>query len=76
MKKIIYLLGALLIGYLIYLIANQKEDYFNKVKLSTSNSIYNRTKYKYLDTIVSVALDKVNMKGAFVIIKPLGEDLS
>lgn len=58
--------------FLLYrLISYDKETYFKRVSLSENNQITNRTDVVYLDTIVSVALEKIAIENIKVLILPL-----
>jgi hypothetical protein len=61
----------LLISFMIYKIATDKNDEYKQVPLSTSNYITNISDKKYLDTIISVGLDELNLENIFVLVKPL-----
>jgi len=67
MKKeyiIIVLLFLLLIIYLL----TRKESYYKHIELSNNNVVLNHTNYNYMDTVVSIGLDQLDIKGVNVII--------
>lgn len=74
-KTLIYIVIAAVIVGIIYLIANQKEQYFAKVPLNGNNSVFNVTKYKYIDTVIKLGLDNIGLKKTIVVVKPLTESL-
>ena len=81
-KLLIIALGAIAGIGLAFLIYNsiKKENEFNRsyfkpVELSGNNRVFNRTDRKYLDTIVSVGLDFLMVKGTNVLIKDLPKDI-
>ena len=75
MKKSIKTLGlivlAILLFFAIYKIITYKEPKFNKVELSKTNFVSNKTDMCYLDTIVSVGLCELGYDSVAVIIKPI-----
>jgi hypothetical protein len=68
---VIGILVLILIGFIIYILSNQKERTFKKVTLSHNNIITNKTSKSYLDTLVSEGLDVLGLKGEFVMIKDM-----
>jgi hypothetical protein len=72
---VIGILVIILIGFLIYLISNQKERTFERVILSHNNIITNKTSKLYLDTLVSEGLDVLGLKGEYVMIKDMNPSL-
>jgi hypothetical protein len=72
---VIGILVIILIGFLIYLISNQKEQTFKRVTLSHNNIITNKTSKPYLDTLVSEGLDVLGLKGEYVMIKDMNPSL-
>lgn len=74
-KYLKQLLIILLIGLAIFLFLNRKtkSDYFKKVDLNKENRIVNNTDKPYLDTIVSVGLDRLGINNVDVLIYPLSE---
>lgn len=73
---VIGIIVALLIGLIIYLISNQKQQTsFKSVTLSHNNIITNKTSKSYLDTLVSTGLDVLGLRGEFVMIKTLDPSL-
>ena len=81
-RTLVIVLGAIAGIGLAFLIYNsiKKENEFNKsyfkpVELSNNNRVFNQTDRKYLDTIVSVGLDFLRVKGTNVLIKDLPKDV-
>jgi hypothetical protein len=72
---VIGIIVALLIGFVIYLLSNQKQRTFKKVTLSHNNIITNKTSKSYLDTLVSQGLDVLGLTGEFVMIKTMDPSL-
>lgn len=50
------------------------DRWYNQVELSRNNTITNYTQMKFLDTVVSVALDHEGIKDKMVIINPLSDE--
>lgn len=72
---VIGILVVLVIGFVIYLLSNQKQQTFKKVTLSHNNIITNKTSKSYLDTLVSQGLDVLGLRGEFVMIKTMDPSL-
>ena len=73
---VIGIIVALLIGLIVYLISNQKQQTsFKRVALSHNNIITNKTSKSYLDTLVSTGLDVLGLRGEYVMIKTLDPSL-
>lgn len=75
-----FIAGSLFILLIIFIILKLIEEEkrtskFKKIDLTTVNKIYNRTNKDYLDTIVSVGLDKLKIQGINVILYPLTKDM-
>lgn len=74
----IVLITALLIAGIVLLIRynlkSEKETYFNKIELVNPSIIVNRTDMKYLDTVVSVGLEELDIRNVFVIIRNQSRD--
>jgi len=66
----------LAVSFIIYNSYRQEQVHFNKVELSHQNHIINRTDLPYLDTIVSVGLDELDVVGITVMITPVTFDVS
>lgn len=62
-----------LLGFIFLQDNNSGEIVFNEVELSSNNSISNNTPITYYDTIMSVGLDVLNVKGVSVVIDELSE---
>jgi predicted metallopeptidase len=77
MKKIIIIvLSVLLLGLIIfYLVKSSKEKYFEFIELSENNTITNFSSHKYVDTVVSVGLDLLNIKDNYVTIRDVPEQI-
>jgi predicted metallopeptidase len=75
-KTIIVILSILLLGLILFfLIKTKKENYFLPNKLSENNSIVNFSKYQYVDTVVSIGLDVLNIKDNYVTIRDVPEQI-
>jgi hypothetical protein len=72
---VIGLIVLIVVGFIIYLLSNQKQTYFKPITLSHNNVITNKTSKSYLDTLVSEGLDVLGLKGEFVMIKPMDPSL-
>jgi predicted metallopeptidase len=77
MKKIITIvLSILLLGLIIfYLVKSNKEKYFESIELSDNNTITNFSSHKYVDTVVSLGLDVLNIKDNYVTIRDVPEQI-
>jgi predicted metallopeptidase len=77
MKKIIIIvLSVLLLGLiLLLLLKTNKERYFESVELSENNTIINFSKHQYIDTVVSVGLDILNIKDNYVTVRDIPEQI-
>ena len=74
MKKILLVLAVLLLlGWLIWLLNSSKPVVYQPIVLSGNNEITNTTTWTYLDTVVSVGLDELDVKGTPVLIQPMNE---
>jgi len=66
------ILGVVLVIFFIYKLVTYKEQPFKKVKYNTERLILNFTDEAYLDTIVHIGLDSLNIgTNTLIIIKPL-----
>ena len=72
-QKLLILIAFLIILDIIIWFATRPPVYYNDVVLSEVNNIKNETEMKYMDTVISVGLDKENISGVSVIIKNLSE---
>lgn len=72
---VIGLIVLIIVGFVIYLLSNQKQTYFKKITLSNNNIITNKTSKSYLDTLVSEGLDVLGLRGEFVMIKTMEPSL-
>ena len=71
--KTIYkiLIVIILIGLLYLIIKNNKDQYFKQIVLTDSNSVINVTNQTYMDTIVRVGLEQLNVNDCYITIKPM-----
>lgn len=75
LTKIGIVLFVLLFVFFIYkIVVSDEETYFKRIELSQSNEVTNRTTINYLDTVVSVALDKLAIENIKVLILPLNKN--
>ena len=77
-KKIIllillFLLALLFVGFFYINNGQEGEDYFNNITLSENNIIVNNTKPKYIDTILSIGLDKAGLVGVTVVVNEMSD---
>jgi len=72
-QKVLVGLGILLTTSLLvwFIIEGQKPEYFNKIELTTPTHIFNLTKQSYLDTIIGVALEELEVYPNVVVIKDM-----
>ena len=77
MKKIIIIvISVLLLGLLFFLLNKQnKEQYFNSIELTENNGIVNFSKHNYVDTVVSIGLDVLNIKNNYITIRDVPEQI-
>ena len=73
MKRIILIvLLSLVLLFLIYKAVTYTEAGFKQVELKTNNNIvYNSTGRSYMDSIIYVGLDQMNINGVMVVIRPM-----
>lgn len=50
----------------IILIYNSREKHFNKIELNKNNYILNKTDMEYIDTVLSVGLDELDISGVSI----------
>jgi predicted metallopeptidase len=77
MKKIFkVLIIVVLVIIVFFLIKNsRKETYFKPVSLSTTNTITNGGNSPFMDTIVSVGLDVLNVNNCNIVIKSMDDNI-
>jgi hypothetical protein len=65
-------IGVLMVLVVIILLIVYSGDRpFNKVIVPTDNMILNRTELQYLDTIIAIGLDELEIKGVNVYLRPI-----
>lgn len=70
------MISILLLGLIFFLLNKQnKEQYFNPIELSENNGIVNFSKHNYVDTVVSIGLDVLNIKNNYVTIRDVPEQI-
>ena len=71
MKKTIwFVIIALIIGLIIYYLnRDSKTEYFNEVTLPETNTVYNSSDNNFMDTIVAIGLQELNVKDKTVTIR-------
>lgn len=77
-KKTILIIGGVIIALILLFFlfkSLNKETPFARIQLSPSNIVFNQTSKSYMDTIVSVGLDKLNIKDMVIVIRPLKDDV-
>jgi hypothetical protein len=77
MKNLIKVLLIILLMLIIYFFIknSQKDNYFKSISLSTSNSITNIANKQFMDTIVSVGLNVLDVKNCYITIKPMDDNI-
>lgn len=75
-RKLVLIIILIISALLIFFLKEPKEiktkeHYFRKVDIKRENSIVNNTDKQYLDTIVAIGLQKLNIKNTYVIINKL-----
>ena len=68
-KWIIVAIVAIALG--IYILIRTEHNYFNKVELNQNNYVKNVTNMVYLDTVLSVGLDVLEIKNVIIFVRPL-----
>jgi predicted metallopeptidase len=56
-------------------VKSSKEKYFESIELSENNTITNFSSHRYVDTVVSVGLDLLNIKDNYVTIRDVPEQI-
>lgn len=70
--KILYIVGFLLLAVILVLVIFFKETPYKQVVLEKNASqVYNKTEQPYLDSVVYLGLDHLNIQDVIVVIKPL-----
>ena len=64
-------LVLILVLLTILVLSNIKQTYFKSVELSNDNIVFSRSDMNYLDTIVCVGLDELDIKGVRVYIRAI-----
>ena len=77
MKKIIIIvLSILFLGLILFYLNRQnKVEYFKSIDLSENNSVVNTTKQYYMDTVVSVGLDILNIKEDYITVRDMPDEI-
>ena len=70
-KWVIVGIVAVILIFFIWRSIKSENIFFDKVELNDNNFIRNNTKLKYLDTILKVGLDVLEMDGVIVFARPL-----
>ena len=73
-KKPLLIVGIILLLTIILLLVLNKEQTFKIISFSNENGVRNTTKNVYLDTIVQVGLDALELKGVSVLVKDMDKD--
>jgi hypothetical protein len=74
-KNLLWVILLVVLGIFILIILNTKEKTFRLTPFSNENLVGNRASKEYLDTIVSVGLDLLEIKGVSVLIKDMKDDI-
>ena len=70
-KKPLLIVGIILLLTLILLLVLNKEQTFKIISFSNNNGVRNSVDREYLDTIVQVGLDKLDIKEVNILIQPM-----
>lgn len=71
-RTILIIVLALVALLLIYKLVTYTEPSFNQVEIKTNNNIvYNSTENKYMDSVVYVGLNEMQIDGVMVVIRPM-----
>ena len=65
-KKWLLSILVILLGVILLIIYTPKEQYFNEINLNNDNFVRNTTEISYLDTIIKVGLDELELKQVVV----------
>lgn len=68
---------TIILGFIIYFLNRESEvEYFNEVDLPETNTVYNSSDYKFMDTIVTIGLQEINVKDRTVLIRNMPKYVS
>lgn len=70
-KNLFWIILTVVLAVLILILINTKEKTFQRIPFSNENLVGNRASKEYLDTIVSVGLDLLEIEGVSVLIKDM-----
>lgn len=76
MKKILFLVSAILvIALLVWWLAQtpQPAPYYKRIDMVEQNDIINTTELDYLDTVINVGMNELDMVGVKVLIQPMSD---
>ena len=74
-KKTLWIILAVVLLTLSLILLIGKEQTFKIINFSNENGVRNTTEKQYLDTIVQVGLDKLELKGITVLVEPMKQNL-
>jgi len=74
-KNLLWVILAVVLTILVLILINTKEKTFQPTPFSNENLVGNRASKDYLDTIVSVGLDLLEIKGVSVLVKDMKTDI-
>lgn len=77
-RKTLLIIGGVIVTLILLFFlfkSLNKETPFARIQLSPSNIVFNRTSRSYMDTIVSVGLDKLDMKDIVALVRPITPDI-
>lgn len=60
--------------YLLFVSAISKDKFYNEIQLSHSNKVANYTEMKFIDTALSVALDKKDIRNQTIVVNKLSQE--
>ena len=73
-KKPIWIILIILVLSLLLILIFNKEQTFKIINFSNENGVRNTTQNQYLDTIVQVGLDALELKGVSVLVRDMDKD--
>lgn len=74
-KKTLWIILAVVLLTLSLILLIGKEQTFKIINFSNENGVRNTAEKQYLDTIVQVGLDKLELKGITVLVEPMKQNL-
>lgn len=75
LKIVGIIIGILLLGIIILVITKQKEKPFKKITINSTNVIINSTSKTYIDTILFVGLNELEIENITIFVQPLTDKI-